>query len=53
MNTHFEQCFDIEEHKEILKYLEGLKERKGVDDQFMITETIIHIKFLYNCIKGE
>jgi hypothetical protein len=55
MNTHFDECFDLEEHDEIIGYLEGLyKEMDGsYQDQFMIRETIIHIEFLYNSIKGE
>ena len=55
MNTHFEQCFDLEEHDEIIDYLQGLhSEMDGsYQDQFMIKETILHIEFLYNSIKGE
>jgi Glu-tRNA(Gln) amidotransferase subunit E-like FAD-binding protein len=51
MNTHFEQCFDIEEHNEILEYLQYLKSEMGIEDRFMIEEVIIHIEFLYTSIK--
>ena len=55
MSTHFEDCFDIEEHNEIIGYLEGLcKEMDGsYQDQFMIRETIVHIEFLYNSAKDK
>lgn len=53
MSTHFDECFDLEEHDEIIVYLQGLcAEMDGsYQDQFMIRETIVHIEFLYNSAK--
>lgn len=55
MSTHFEQCFDIEEHNEIIGYLESLHEYMSGEheDQYMIKEAIIHIEFLYNSAKDK
>ena len=53
MSTHFNECFDIDEHNEIISYLEGLHEEMSgeSEDQYMIKEAIIHIEFLYNSAK--
>ena len=53
MSTHFEECFDIEEHNEILDYLYRLLGESEHQDRFMISETIIHIEFLYNSAKDK
>ena len=55
MSTHFNECFDIEEHNEIIGYLEGLYEYMSgeSEDQYMIKEAIIHIEFLYNSAKDK
>ena len=55
MSTHFEECFDLDEHDEIIDYLQGLcSEMDGsYQDQFMIRETIVHIEFLYNSAKDK
>ena len=49
--SHFENCFDQDEHDDIIEYLEELSEDSDPMDQYMLKEAIIHIEFLLKSVK--
>ena len=50
--SHFENCFDQDEHDGIIEYLEELSEDSDPMDQYMLKEAIIHIEFLLKSVKN-
>jgi len=49
--SHFENCFDQDEHDDIIEYLEELSEDSDPMHQYMLKQTMIHIEFLLKSVK--